>query len=707
MAQTFAHFVFDPQQDRLGEGPLSEVYRAMDQQLGRTVALKILRGNAEIDPAADTRFLREAQHTSQLVHPNIATIYEYGKHEGTSFIAMEYLQGRTLDKVIKDQPLSYDEGLRIAIEVARALELVHQNGLIHRDLKPGNVMVLEDGTVKLLDFGIARARDEATITQNGMLVGTVLYMSPEQVRGDELDLRSDVFAFGAVLYHALTGALPFPGKSFPEVCMAILDGKLRRPTAIRADFPPALEDFILKCLDPEPERRYSSAVEAKGVLQSIFDGSRSGGSAPIALRGTIVMPPLVCGGEHPEACDVIAGALLKDAAANLARVKDLKVARLDSERLPGAGASFDYVLRLRLEVIGVEGRLEIELERWTQQPGGTRGTAPLEVFRENVQHIDKNDWALQEALVRGVVRVVRKHLSAIALRPAAGPRRNTEAALTLARRAHEVMHRGTTKHLLGSITSFRAAIEADPYCAIAYAGLAEALVRKYIYFDGDTTYLDEARAEAARALARSADCAEAHTSLGFAFHLTNRATDAQREYRLSIQLNQNEWLAHRLLGAVYARLGNFKEASPLLRKSITLHPRNIASYDHLYGVLMRLNRYEEALQVADQGITAAIEELVHVPDNQEARLHMGMLLARCGRQAEARDAIAKARELSPKDGYTAFKSAVVLAILGDLNESLEALSTAATRGYCIQSELARNVDLDVLRGLPDFQSLVA
>jgi serine/threonine protein kinase/Flp pilus assembly protein TadD len=707
MSQTFGHFVFDPQQDRLGEGPLSEVYRATDQQLGRTVALKILRGNAEIDPAADTRFLREAQHTSQLVHPNIATVYEYGKHDGTSFIAMEYLQGRTLDKLIKDAPLSYDEGLRIAIEVARALELVHQNGLIHRDLKPGNVMVLEDGSVKLLDFGIARARDEATITQNGMLVGTVLYMSPEQVRGDELDLRSDVFAFGAVFFHAFTGALPFPGKSFPEVCMAILDGKPRRPTQVRPDFPPALEDFLMRCLEADPARRFSSAIEAKGVLQGIFDGSRGLNAPPLALSGTIVMPPLACSGEDPQACDVIAGALLKDVASNLARVKNLKIARLESERLPGPATAFDYVLHLKLEVSGTEGRLEIVLERWTQQTGGPRGNEPLEVFRESVQHKDKNDWALQEALVRSVVRSVRKNVSAFALRPAAGPRRNSEAARALAVRAHEILHRGTTKHLLGSITSFRAAIEADPYCALAYAGMAEALVRKFLYFDGDTSYLDEARAEAARALARSNDCAEAHTSLGFAYHLTNRSTDAQREYRLAIQLNQNEWLAHRLLGAVYARLGNFKEASPLLRKAITLRPVHIGSYDHLYGVLMRLNRYEEALQVADLGISAARAHIAEVPDNQEARLHMGMLLARAGRQEEAREAVAKARELSPKDGYTAFHAAIVLAILGDLTESLEALSTAATRGYFIQSELARNVDLDVLRALPDFQSLVA
>ncbi len=141
----FDHFEFDPETDRLGEGPLSEVYRATDTRLGRTVALKILRAHAEIDPAADTRFQREAQHASNLTHPNIATIYEYGEAANTAFIAMEYLEGQTLDRILKDRTPGIEECLRIAVKVCSALAQVHRAGLIHRDLKPGNIMVLHDG----------------------------------------------------------------------------------------------------------------------------------------------------------------------------------------------------------------------------------------------------------------------------------------------------------------------------------------------------------------------------------------------------------------------------------------------------------------------------------------------------------------------------------------------------------------------------------
>ena len=701
----FSHFEFDPEQDKLGEGPLSEVYKAVDVHLGRTVALKILRAHAEIDPAADSRFQREAKHTSNLLHPNIATIYEYGRGENTSYIAMEYLQGRTLDKIIKEQTLGYEECLRIALAVTSALSLVHKSGLIHRDLKPGNIMVQEDGAVKLLDFGIARANNESAITQHGMLVGTVLYMSPEQVRGDDLNSRSDVFALGSVFYHAMTGALPFPGKSFPEVCMSILDCKPRRPSAVRLGFPPALEAFILRCLQPAPDMRYADASAAHDALSAIADGmGPSNGAAKAAnISASILIPPVTCGGEHPESCSILAGSLRRDLASELLRVRGLAVTTHDSAELPRE-LGFDFALRLQLEVDGNRGALEVFLEQYDKQ----NGAAPRlrEMWKDRVEYKGEDDWDLQAGLVRGVVRTVRKRLSDIALRPVEPAKRNVAESRLHAEHAHEILHRGTTKHLLAAISSFRRSLDADPYCAIAYAGLAEAMVRKYLYWDGDAAFLDEARENAARALVLDPNCAEAHTSLGFAWHLSGHSTDAQREYRLALQLDNDEWLAHRLLGAILARAGNFKNAAPLLQRAIALKPMHIASYDHLYGVLQRLNRYEEAIGIADQGIGAAKAHLAKVPDSQEARLHLAMLQGRLGLGDEARLQVKKARELAPKDGYTAFNSAVVYAIVGDLTESVEALAAAQARGFFIQSELVRNTDLDVLRGLPEFQQLV-
>jgi serine/threonine protein kinase/Flp pilus assembly protein TadD len=697
----FAHFSFDPETDRLGEGPLSEVYRAVDEKLNRTVALKILRSHAEIDPQADTRFQREAQHTSSLQHPNIATIYEYGQDHGTAFIAMEYLQGRTLDKMAKDQTLGYEECLRIALQLTSALTLVHKSGLIHRDLKPANILVQDDGRVKLLDFGIARARDEAGITQHGMLVGTVLYMSPEQVRGEELDSRSDIFSMGSVLYHVMTGQLPFPGESFPEVCMAILDGTPKPPSKVRSGCPKPLEDFLMRCLSANPEDRYAHAEESHGVLLSISDKlSGTNTRAPQALKGTLLFPPLGYGGPDPLACTVMAGGVRKDLASELDRNKDLKVVLIDDDKLPTKG--FDYVLRGELAVLGTEARLTTTVEVYDAKRGGQ----PTKSVESTSKHQDEDEWTLQADLVRSALRKIRKGLSQASVQPTGAPEdRQVEEARDLALQAHEILHRGTTRHLLAAVSSFRRALDFDRYCAIAYAGLAEAMVRKYLYWDGDHTFIDEAHEFAARSLTLDATCAEAHTSLGFAYHLSGHTSDAQREYRLAIQANNKEWLAHRLLGAVLAREGNFKNAAPLLQRAIGLNPEHIDSYDHLFFVLQRLDRYEEALGIADKGIAAAKSHLDRVPDNQDARLHLAMLQARMGLEADAREQIEEARRRAPKDGYTAFHASCAYALLGEITLAMELLILAQDRGFYIKSELVRNTDLDVLRGLPEFEEL--
>lgn len=702
-----SHFAFDPERDRLGEGPLSEVFKAVDLDLGRPVALKILRAHAEIDPQADHRFQREAKHTSKLEHRNIATIHEFGKADGTSYIAMQYLEGRTLDKIIKGQQLGFEECVRILREVADALAYVHQNGLVHRDLKPGNVMVLDDGTVKLLDFGIARARDESSITQHGMLVGTVLYMSPEQVRGDELDVRSDVYAFGSVAYHVATGQLPFPGKSFPEVCMAILDGHVKRPSLVRQGFPPMLEELILRCLRPDPKDRLPDAGAVYGALL-LLEGSSTAvnGKAPAAsVNGTILLPPIRCDGPHLDACNVLAGSLRKDLVTQLLDIKNLLAKPLDDGSPPN-DLEYDWVLRTKLGVDDGRGVLDLELECFDRGKGPR---TPRERLSDRIEFQDHDEWGLQDGLVRGAVRVLRRRLTEVASKPVATVTRKIDEAIAQARHAHDVLHRGTSKHLISSAMQFRRAIELDPYCALAHAGLAESLVRKYLYFDGNTKYLEEAREAAARALTLDATCAEAHTALGFAFHLSGHTTDAQREYRRSIQLDEKEWLAYRLLGALYARMGNFKEAAPLLRKAIAFKPTHIGSYDHLYNVLRRLDRDpEEPLVVADEGITAARKHLATAPDNQEARLHMAMLQARLyGATKGPRETVQKARELAPKDGYTAFHAACVYAILGDTSEAIEALRAAQSRGYYIQTELQRNTDFEVLRSDPEFQALVS
>jgi tetratricopeptide (TPR) repeat protein len=696
----FSRFEFDPARDKLGEGPQSEVYRAIDGSLGRTVALKILRPHVEFDPSAKERFEREAKHTSNLAHPNIATIFDYGQDRGTSFIVMEFLEGRTLDRILKERPLGYEEGLRIALQVTAALGLVHSRGLIHRDLKPANIMVQPDGAVKLLDFGICRSTGESSITQDGMLVGTVLYMAPEQVLGDDLDVRTDVFALGSVFYHALTGELPFPGRRFPEVCMAILESKPKPPHDVRSGFPKPLSEFLLRCLSRDPNERFRDGDEAHGALVAVAEGLRLHGvpQRQAAIRGQVVLPPFAVAGEGQAD---LAGGVRRDLSSELTRSTQLTVWLVDEAEPPASPTGF-FVVRGKLDLEGQDARLDYTLEHVS----GNGRQERREILCERIEHSDSDEWSLQGKLVGSLARSVRRSLADVSIALDAPLARNRARAEQLARHAHEVLHRGTSRHLMSAIATFRRAIEADSTYALAHAGMAEALVRKFLYWDGDRSFLNEAREEARQALDLDSGCAEAHTSLGFAYALTGNSSEAEREYKVAIELDHDEWLAHRLLGALLARLGNFQDASPLLARAIALRPTHIGSYDHLHNVLHRLDRYQEAIQVADRGIAAARKHLTDVPDDQEARIHLALLLTRMGLADDARAEIRKAREQAPRDAYTWFHTGCVEALLKDTEGALKALKEAQVRGYYLQSELLRNSDFDLLRGRPEFQQLL-
>jgi serine/threonine protein kinase len=274
----------------IGAGGMGEVYRARDTRLGRDVAIKVLPAERLADEQRRLRFVREAQAASALNHPHIVTIYEIETHGPIDFIVMEYVRGNSLDATIPRQGLRLGELLRIAIPMADALAAAHARGIIHRDLKPANVVVGVDGAVKVLDFGLAKlvdsdvGHDDETSTRAadpgvstpGAVVGTVAYMSPEQATGGNVDLRSDIFSFGTMLYEMATGSRPFTGTSAADTLSAVVRAQPKPPGEIATSLPRELERMILRCLRKEPERRYQTMLDVKIELQDIKEESDSG-----------------------------------------------------------------------------------------------------------------------------------------------------------------------------------------------------------------------------------------------------------------------------------------------------------------------------------------------------------------------------------------------------------------------------------------------
>ena len=679
------------------------VYEAVDARLQRVVAIKVLPSEFAADEKRKKRFMVEAQAASSLNHPNICTIYEIDEVDGILFIAMEYIEGKTLSDEIAAGVLSIDRAMDISIQVAGALDKTHQRNIVHRDIKPSNIIIDPEGHVKILDFGLARqiqavrpnTSSEAptgalSLTETGSVAGTVGYMSPEQISGKEVDGRTDQFSFAVVMFEMLSGKLPFAGKTIFEVASSILKDEPIPISRFNPEVPLELEAILLKAMSKNANERYPTTHDMLIHLRKVRGDSLHSGetvfppksrSWPLAVLGIAVVllavlvfrtagrykpnagpisapagHPIAIGEKHlavlpftnlgnaPESqafCDGIVETLTS-------RLTELENTQRSVWIVPASEVRAAHVTSVAEahKTFGVPLVVTGSVQRGTDDIRLTINIVDGKTLRQIRATSLRAGLGDVSSLQEDVVRKVAEMLDVPVVPVANSGGTSDPAAYDYYLQARGSLQRyEKMESLQSAIALFEQALAQDSTYALAYAGLGEAYWREFD-LTKDARWVEYAKQNCARAIGLNNRLAPVHTTLGVLYNGTGHYEDAIREFQEAIRLNPRSSDAYRELAVAYEESGKWEEAEATHKKAIQLWPAYWAGYNRLGFFYYQRGRYSEAEKMFHRVVDLT-------PDNTRGYSNLGALYHLMGRYQEATRMLERSVTLEPNsDGYT-------------------------------------------------------
>jgi serine/threonine-protein kinase len=588
--------------DHIGTGGMAEVYLAEDTELHRKVALKFQSITQADDPDQRKRFIREARSAASLNHSNIITIYEVGEYNSRPFIAMEYIQGHTLEELAEEGNLSIDDIVEIAIQICEGLECAHGAGMIHRDIKPANILIDDESRVRILDFGLARIEGGTSLSGSDCLTGTIAYMSPEQIRGEPIDSRSDIFSAGSTIYYLITGQQPFQGNYEAAISYAIA---YQEPVSLenyRHDVPSDLVKIVQRALLKNPDQRYQTASDISNDLKSIVISKRK--HEQVATAPDVDRPPSIAifpfvdlspQKDQQYFCDGMADELIN----TLTEIKGLRVvSRISSLQVPAG----DVDIREVGQNLGVDTVLEGSVRKANDK------------FRIMVQLVNVNDgfymwsekydrsisdiFAVQEEISRAVAEKLKVRLQENLSVPLVQPATENLEAYKLYLKGRYFWNRRYEGGLQKSIEYFQRAIEQDPLYALAYAGLADSfnIVAFYNFASPQDTCL-RAKAAALKALELNSNLSEAHTALGWVYTFFDwNWKAAEDEFKRALELNETYATAHHYYALLLLAVERFEEGIDRMKRALELDPLSMIINTSLGAAYYFSRDYDDSIE---------------------------------------------------------------------------------------------------------------